>query len=200
MGLAPQTTDPAAGMARGGQARVPGLSPASTRRTMPTARCAAPELASLLDRSSAGELIPELARQGLQKLIELELAAFLGADLHERTHRGATRPPQRLQAPHPDHPPGWSGSGDLLASGWSSLTLMQGSPKRSAGSCREASGSARVHHRTRSKVRCSPAPAAGEEAEATGKQAADQRDLPSACSGRGGYETGFSAPGCGECL
>jgi hypothetical protein len=36
---------------------------------------AAPELASLLDGSSAGELIPELAGHGLQQLIELELAA-----------------------------------------------------------------------------------------------------------------------------
>ena len=64
---------------------------------MPTRHCAAPELASLLDGSSAGELIPELARHGLQQLIELELAAFLGADWHERTeerlgHRNGYRP------------------------------------------------------------------------------------------------------------
>ena len=52
---------------------------------MPTTHSAAPELASLLDGSSAGELIPELARHGLQQLIELEVAAFLGADRHERT-------------------------------------------------------------------------------------------------------------------
>ena len=52
---------------------------------MPKTHCAAPELASLLDGSSAGELIPELARHSLQQLIELELAAFLGADWHERT-------------------------------------------------------------------------------------------------------------------
>ena len=52
---------------------------------MPTTHSAAPELASLLDGSSAGELIPELARHGLQQLIELELAAFLGADWHGRT-------------------------------------------------------------------------------------------------------------------
>ena len=52
---------------------------------MPKHHCAAPELASLLDGSSAGELIPELARHGLQQLIELEVAAFLGADRHERT-------------------------------------------------------------------------------------------------------------------
>ena len=52
---------------------------------MPKTHCAAPELASLLDGSSAGELIPELARHGLQQLIELEVAAFLGAERHERT-------------------------------------------------------------------------------------------------------------------
>ena len=46
---------------------------------------AAPELASLLDGSSAGELIPQLARRGLQQLIELEVAAVLGADRHERS-------------------------------------------------------------------------------------------------------------------
>ena len=52
---------------------------------MPKHHCAAPELASLFDGSTAGELIPELARHGLQHLIELEVAAFLGADRHERT-------------------------------------------------------------------------------------------------------------------
>jgi hypothetical protein len=46
---------------------------------MPNPHFAAPELASLLDGSSAGELIPELARHGLQQLIQLEVAAFLGA-------------------------------------------------------------------------------------------------------------------------
>ena len=49
-------------------------------------------MASLLDGSMAGELIPELARHGLQQLIELELAAVLGADRHERTEeRGGYR-------------------------------------------------------------------------------------------------------------
>jgi putative transposase len=52
---------------------------------MPKTHCAAPELASLLDGSTAGELIPELARHGLQQLIELEVAAVIGADRHERT-------------------------------------------------------------------------------------------------------------------
>jgi putative transposase len=47
--------------------------------------------------AAPGALIPELARQGLQKLIELELAASLGADWHERTeerlgHRNGYRP------------------------------------------------------------------------------------------------------------
>jgi putative transposase len=52
---------------------------------MPKTYCAAPDLAPLLDGSTAGELIPELARYGLQQLIELEVAAVLGADRHERT-------------------------------------------------------------------------------------------------------------------
>jgi hypothetical protein len=52
---------------------------------MPKTHCAAPELASLLDGRTAGELIPELARHGLQQLIELEVAAVIGADRHERT-------------------------------------------------------------------------------------------------------------------
>jgi len=42
-------------------------------------------LAPLLDGSSAGELIPELVRHGLQQLIELEVAAVLGAERHERS-------------------------------------------------------------------------------------------------------------------
>ena len=52
---------------------------------MPKTYSAAPDLASLLDGSSAGELIPALATRGLQQLIELEVAAVLGADRHERT-------------------------------------------------------------------------------------------------------------------
>ena len=52
---------------------------------MPNPHTAAVDLSSLLDGSSAGELIPEMVRNGLQQLIQLELAAFLGADWHERT-------------------------------------------------------------------------------------------------------------------
>ena len=69
----------------GGQARDPGLSPTSTRRTVPKMDSGASALAPLLDGSTAGELIPELVRHGLQQLIELEVAAVLGAERHERS-------------------------------------------------------------------------------------------------------------------
>ena len=52
---------------------------------MPTPHTSAVDLSSLLDGSSAGELIPKLTRNGLQQLIKLEVAAFLGADRYERT-------------------------------------------------------------------------------------------------------------------
>ena len=52
---------------------------------MPKSHSDAPELAPLLDGSTAGELIPELVRHGLQQLIELEVAAVLGAEPHERS-------------------------------------------------------------------------------------------------------------------
>ena len=52
---------------------------------MPKLDSGASALASLLDGSTAGELIPELARHGLQQLIELEVASVIGAERHERT-------------------------------------------------------------------------------------------------------------------
>ena len=52
---------------------------------MPKVNSGASALAPLLDGSTAGELIPELVRHGLQQLIELEVAAVLGADRHERS-------------------------------------------------------------------------------------------------------------------
>jgi putative transposase len=66
---------------------------------MPKTDSGASALAPLLDGSSAGELIPELVRHGLQQLIELEVAAVLGADRHERTderlgYRNGSRPRQ----------------------------------------------------------------------------------------------------------
>jgi putative transposase len=64
---------------------------------MPKADSGASALASLLDGSTAGELIPDLTRRGLQQLIELEVAAVLGAVRHERTeerlgYRNGSRP------------------------------------------------------------------------------------------------------------
>ena len=64
---------------------------------MPAKQSDASALAPLLDGSSAGELIPELVRHGLQQLIELEVAAVLGADRHERSEERWL--PQRLPAP-----------------------------------------------------------------------------------------------------
>ena len=57
---------------------------------------AASELAQLLGSGTAGELIPELVRQGLQALIEAEASAALGAGRHERSdqrrvHRNGSR-------------------------------------------------------------------------------------------------------------
>lgn len=52
---------------------------------MPSKQSAASALAPLLDSSTAGELIPELVRHGLQQLIEPEVAAVLGAERHERS-------------------------------------------------------------------------------------------------------------------
>ena len=63
---------------------------------MPISHSAATELEQLLGSGTAGELIPELVRQGLQALIEAEAATALGADRHQRTdqrrgHRNGSR-------------------------------------------------------------------------------------------------------------
>jgi transposase-like protein len=58
---------------------------------MPISDSAATELAQLLGSGTAGELIPELVRHGLQALIEAEAAAALGADRHQRTAEGNSR-------------------------------------------------------------------------------------------------------------
>ena len=52
---------------------------------MPKIDSGASALASLLDGSIAGELIPDLVRHGLQQLIVLEVAAVLGAERHKRS-------------------------------------------------------------------------------------------------------------------
>jgi putative transposase len=64
---------------------------------MPKTDSGASALEPLLDGSTAGKLIPELVRHGLQQLIELEVAAVLGAERHERTderlgYRNGSRP------------------------------------------------------------------------------------------------------------
>ena len=94
----------------GGQAREPVLRTTSTRRTVPKIDSGASALAPLLDGSTAGELIPELVRHGLQQLIELEVAAVLGADRHERSedrHGYSNGNPRFQESFHPlssEHP------------------------------------------------------------------------------------------------
>ena len=56
---------------------------------MPISDSAARELAQLLHGASAGELIPELVRQGLQALIEAEAAAVICADRQSARLSGA---------------------------------------------------------------------------------------------------------------
>ena len=73
------------GIARSGQACFPVSTITSARRTTPTSHVAELELSTLLDGSSAGELIPVLASYCLQDLINLEATAVIGADRHERS-------------------------------------------------------------------------------------------------------------------
>jgi len=51
---------------------------------MPKPDSGASAPAPLPNGSTAGDLIPELVRNGLQQLIELEVAAVLGDQRHER--------------------------------------------------------------------------------------------------------------------
>ncbi len=44
----------------------------------------ASELAQLMEGTSAGALIPEIVRHGFQDLLEAEVSALTGAQLHER--------------------------------------------------------------------------------------------------------------------
>jgi putative transposase len=64
---------------------------------MPKENSGASALVSLLNGSTAEELTPEPARHGLQQLIELDVAAVLGADRQERReercgYRNGSRP------------------------------------------------------------------------------------------------------------
>ena len=81
---------------------------------MPKPDSGASALAPLLDGSTAGELIPELVRRGLQQLIELEVAAVIGAERHERSeerlgYRNGYRPTS-LSANNAAWPPRWATS------------------------------------------------------------------------------------------
>lgn len=55
------------------------------------------ELAQLMEGTTAGALIPEIVRRGFQDLLEAEVSAAIGAQLHERrpddraTHRNGYR-------------------------------------------------------------------------------------------------------------
>ena len=57
----------------------------------------ASELNQLMEGTTAGALIPEIVRRGLQELLEAEVSALTGAQLHERcpdqrsTHRNANQ-------------------------------------------------------------------------------------------------------------
>ena len=57
----------------------------------------ASELGQLMEGTTAGALIPEIVRRGLQELLEAEVSALTGAKLHERcpdqrfTHRNGYR-------------------------------------------------------------------------------------------------------------
>ena len=57
----------------------------------------ASELAQLMEGTTAGALIPEIVRRGFQDLLEAEVSALTGAQLHERcpdqrsTHRNGYR-------------------------------------------------------------------------------------------------------------
>ena len=94
---------------------------------MPMSDSGASALASLLDGSSAGELTPELARQRLQQLIELEVAAVLAADRHERTeercgYRNGSRP-RLLTTQVGDIPPS-------VSQGWNAQTGTSPAPSQ----------------------------------------------------------------------
>ncbi len=57
----------------------------------------ASELAQLMEGTTAGALIPEIVRRGFQELLEAEVSATIGGQLHERrpddraTHRNGYR-------------------------------------------------------------------------------------------------------------
>ena len=73
------------GLSGAALASFPGLNTTSTRRTLPRTISGTSALVPLMHGSTAGEMIPEMVRHGLQQLIALGGAAVLGADRHERS-------------------------------------------------------------------------------------------------------------------
>ena len=74
VGSASEAIGSEADVARGGRTRLPSIKPPHPEKPC-TTYSAAVALAPQLDGKSAGELISELVRYGLQGVIELEVAA-----------------------------------------------------------------------------------------------------------------------------
>jgi hypothetical protein len=70
---------------------------------MPKRDSDASALASLLDGSKAGELIPELARHGLQQLIELEALGGMRSQMRRGGCKHALKPPNSKTGLTTDH-------------------------------------------------------------------------------------------------
>ena len=66
-------------------------------RSVTLSQSGATELNQLMEGTTAGALIPEIVRRGFQDLLEAEVSALTGAQLHERrpdqrsTHRSGYR-------------------------------------------------------------------------------------------------------------
>jgi hypothetical protein len=72
----------------------------------------AAELGQLMEGTTAGALIPEIVRRYLQELLEAEVSALTGAQLHERCPRSARHPPQWLPQAIAHQPGGRPDPGD----------------------------------------------------------------------------------------
>lgn len=74
-----------------------GALPPNRTQTITLNHSGASELSQLMEGTTAGALIPEIVRRGFQDLLEAEVSALTGAQLHERcpdqrsTHRNGYR-------------------------------------------------------------------------------------------------------------
>jgi len=85
-------------VSKGGPVFVPVLRlPPNRAQTINLTHNGASELNQLIEGTTAGALIPEIVRRGLQEQLEAEVSALTGAQLHERcpdqrsTHRNGYR-------------------------------------------------------------------------------------------------------------